>query len=231
VTDAERKLRNNLGHSWYNRIGDFMRSDEVKSVARAVNARRNADGVNVLPNREQMFRAFRLTAFEDTKVVILGAEPFSNEHFVDGLAYSCPDIFDAPEVCRTINTAIIRDIHKGKSESAFIDTNLQRWAEQGVLLLNMCLTTEEGSEFAHQKLGWEVVAKECVRQLAEDDEPRVFMAWGMAAKNMILSAMPEENNHIVLESVHANDLEFLMTNCFSKANEWLESTQFTTIKW
>lgn len=231
LTDSEKRRRNNLGYSWFRKLGSFMVSDEMKKVAKAVNARRKADKVNVLPEREDMFRAFRLTPFEDVKVVILGPEPFNNPHFVDGLAYSCPDIFERPEVCGNIHKAVIADLHSGTKETEFMDSNLQRWAEQGVLLLNECLTVEEGTEFSHAKLGWGALTHEVLKLLLEDEEPKVFMAWGINAQTIIKSLEPEESNHAILSAPNPAEDSFLATNCFTTANTFLLENQLCEINW
>jgi len=236
LTDSERKLRNTLGYSWSQKLGEVMSREGVKSVARSVNARRKANKVKVLPSRKDTFRALKLTSFEDTKVVIIGPEPFDNEHFADGLAFSSVDIFDAPEVAKNVQRAVIANVYKGKpQDEAFIDTNLQRWSEQGVLLLNVCLTTEEGAEFAHQKLGWEEFTSEVLKCLIEDEEPRVFMTWGMTAKNLLQIAInkieAKEFPHLFLESPSPLEGEFLATTDFTDANEFLLKNQGVEIEW
>lgn len=240
---GEKRLRNNLGYSWFNRIGKFILSDSMKAVAKRVNARRNTPDVTVYPSKEATFRAFRLTGFEDTKVVILGQDPYFEIDVADGLAFSSQDPFSAPPVLMNI-LAEVRDDWHGGDEDMVMNLSLERWAEQGVLLLNTILSVEQGKGLSHEKLGWQELTSEVIRQLVKDDEPKVFILWGLAASATFYDAIrgaeaEDTGGHLVLTSAHPSvesyredgDGGFFGNKHFSKANEFLKEHQFTEIKW
>ena len=242
---GDKKLRNTLGFSWFNKVGQLLRTDEMKSVAKRVNARRKTPGINVYPTREDTFKAFRLCSFEDTKVVILGQDPYHTVDSADGLAFSTKDPFAKPDTTSNILTESIADWYGG-DDSILFDYDLTRWAMQGVLLINSILTVEEGKALSHEKLGWQYFTQRVLAELMMDDEPKVFMVWGLAAQTTLFEACKlmggEEDQptpHLVLKAAHPSAEThradagggFFGCEHFSKANAFLKENQFTEIKW
>lgn len=238
--DGSKKLRNLLGYSWFTRVGQYLSMSEMKATAKRVNLRRKTSDVNVYPAKEDTFRAFRMTSFEDTKVVILGQDPYHTIDVADGLAFSSKDPFAFPPSLENIFKEITKDIYEG-DEDHIHERSLDRWANQGVLLLNTILSVEEGKALSHEKFGWQFFTTEALARLIADDEPRVFILWGLAAKATYQTALQQAGemgtDHLILEAAHPaaesykEDAGFFGCNHFSKANEYLKERQFTTIKW
>ena len=120
LQDVEKKRRNLLGYSWFKKVGDLLSTDEMKATAKRVNGRRKAEGVNVYPDKQDQFRAFRLTAFEDVKVVILGQDPYHTVGVADGLAFSSKDPFALPPSLENILKEVTSDIYDGDEDILFI---------------------------------------------------------------------------------------------------------------
>lgn len=241
MTDAEKRIRNVLGSSWNAKLGDMLATPSMREVAKKVNARRKTPDINVYPSREDTFRALRLTSFEDTKVVIIGAEPFCEPDVADGLAFSSQDPFAMPPSLTAILAEVRDDIYDN-DDSLIFEKNLSRWTEQGVLLLNSVLSVEEGVPFSHEKLGWQEFTTQVISLLISRKEPCVFMLWGMGAKAIFDEAKEnavDSNNHLVLTAAHPEAEShrddgkggFFECKHFSQANTFLKENWLTEINW
>jgi uracil-DNA glycosylase len=243
LTDAEKKLRNTLGYSWFRQVGHLLVEPEMKEVAKYVNGRRKLFNVEVYPAKENVFKAFQLTQFEDIKVVILGQDPYHTKDIAHGLAFSSQDVFEIPPSLENIFKEVEASIYDGLQLAQ--DANLTRWANQGVFLLNTILTVEKGKALSHDKVGWQCFTTQVIRHLLEDDEPKVFMLWGLAAKASFNEALngsnKKEHNHLILEAAHpaaesynkdsTKNAGFFNCDHFALANIFLKEKQFTEIVW
>lgn len=183
----------------------------------------------IYPPKEDLFNALKATSYQDTKVVILGQDPYHGLGQAHGMAFSVnPGIAIPPS---------LRNIYKELQDSlgCSIPDNgyLMSWAKQGVLLLNTVLTVRAGQPQSHQNKGWEILTDEIIKLLNQKDETVIFLLWGSPAKKkMNLITNPK---HVVLTAVHPSPLSahrgFFGCNHFKQVNEILERQGRETIDW
>lgn len=197
----------------------------------AVDAR-VAAGAVVYP--AEVFRAFELTALAQTRVIILGQDPYHGPGQADGLAFSVPAGQRVPPSLRNIFRELQRDLGMPLPASG----SLASWAARGVLLLNTTLTVESRLPASHARLGWQALAHRVLRALAQGPQRRVFLLWGAHAQahaSLIgMAAVP----HLVLQCNHPSPLAALrppmpFTGCghFGLASRFLESTEAGAQNW
>ncbi|SHI35127.1 uracil-DNA glycosylase [Parasporobacterium paucivorans] len=183
----------------------------------------------VYPDAEDIFNAFNLTPLHKVKVVILGQDPYHNEGQAHGLCFSVkPDVEIPPSLAN-----IYKELHDDLG--CFIPDNghLDKWAEQGVLLLNTVLTVRAHQANSHKEIGWEQFTDAVIRILNEQDRPIAFLLWGRPAQNkgMILN----NKKHMVLKAPHPSPLSayrgFFGCRHFSSTNRFLEMNGLEPIDW
>ncbi len=183
----------------------------------------------VYPPGKEIFRAFDLIEFGQVKVVILGQDPYHGPQQANGLAFSVRDGITKPPSLINIFKEVRNEFDKPIPESG----NLERWAKQGVLLLNATLTVRAHQAGSHQKKGWEDFTDAVIRKLSEERQHLVFMLWGAYAQKK--GSIIEENKHLVLKSAHpspfAADRGFFGNNHFQQANEYLKAHGVGEIDW
>ena len=171
-------------------------------------------------------RALELTSPEDVRVVILGQDPYHGRGQAEGLAFSVASGVRLPPSLQNIFKEMQRDL--GTPFPAFPQPggSLVSWAEHGVLLLNTCLTVEEGQAASHAKRGWETLTDAIIRHVAEQGRPTVFMLWGAHAQSK-RAFIPGDKGHLVLMSNHPSPLSalrppvpFIGNGHFGKAREF-----------
>jgi uracil-DNA glycosylase len=186
------------------------------------------DNRTIYPDREDIFNAFNLSSYQDTKVVILGQDPYHQYHQAHGLAFSVPDGVKIPPSLNNINKEIQNDLGISMSKNG----NLTKWAQQGVLLLNTILTVEEGKPNSHKEIGWEIFTDRVIKKLSEKDDEIIFILWGNGAK---LKSKFISDRHYKLTAAHPSPLSayrgFFGCKHFSKANEILKSLNKKEIDW
>ena len=183
----------------------------------------------IFPNMYDIFNALHLTSYADTKVVILGQDPYHEPGQAHGLSFSVlPDVPPPPSL---IN--IFKELRNDLG--CFIPNNgcLKPWAEQGVLLLNAVLTVRAHEANSHRGHGWEMFTDRIIRLLNEHERPLAFILWGNPArrkKNMITNP-----RHLIIESAHPSPLSadrgFFGSRPFSRVNQFLESIGASPIDW
>ena len=189
---------------------------------------KKAQNITVYPAGSLMFNAFRLTPFERVKVVILGQDPYHGPGQAHGLCFSVPEGVKAPPSLKNIFKEIEADLGLRVGNH----TDLSKWAQQGVLLLNTILSVDEGRPGSHKSSGWEQFTDEVIKTVSEDREAVVFMLWGSYARSK--KQLIDQNKHLVLEAQHPSPLSvrgFLGCRHFSKANEWLQGKGLSAIDW
>jgi uracil-DNA glycosylase len=223
VIDAEL-----LAPGWRAPVEAFLTSEEGQRLASFLDERR-AGGATVYP--PQPLRALALTPFDAVSVVILGQDPYHGAGQAHGLAFSVPPGVRPPPSLRNIFMELQRDV--GCAPPA--NGSLERWACQGVLLLNAVLTVEDGCPGAHAGRGWEILTADLLRRLADDARPKVFMLWGALAQARRAGIGAP---HLVLEANHPSPLSarrppvpFLGCGHFSRANAFLEANGRAKIEW
>lgn len=181
----------------------------------------------IYPQKDKVFAALQMTALEDVKVVILGQDPYHGPKQAQGLSFSVPDNLPAPPSLQNILKELATDV----GERAHHD--LTPWAEQGVLLLNACLTVPAGQANGHAGVIWETFTDAVIRVVNQQQRPIVFVLWGSyARKKRSLVTNPQ---HLVLESAHPSPLSayrgFFGSRPFSRVNAFLTERGQMTIDW
>lgn len=213
--------------SWATRLEDTLSSDAMRALAQFIDAERQQGSVH--PPADRVLRALELTAFEDTRVVLLGQDPYHGPNQAQGLAFSVAEGVKLPPSLRNIYREIERDLGRPSNTRG----DLSAWARQGVLLLNATLTVGEGRAGSHSKRGWELLTDRIVSLLDAEREGLVFLLWGSHAQAK--AAFVDRQRHLVLEAPHPSPLSahrgFLGCGHFSKTNEWLVRRGLPPIDW
>lgn len=183
----------------------------------------------IYPPMNDIFNAFRLTGFADTKVIIVGQDPYHEEGQAMGLSFSVHEGTEEPPSLRNIHQEIINE---GVEQGPW-SCDLTRWAEQGVLLLNSTLTVIAHRAASHAGKGWETFTDNAIRALGSDTRPKVFMLWGSYARSK--KALISCPAHLILESAHPSPLSasrgFFGNNHFIKCNDFLRKTGQDPVIW
>ncbi|WP_405606170.1 uracil-DNA glycosylase [Polaribacter sp. Asnod1-A03] len=182
------------------------------------------------PKEKDIFAAFDFCSFDDLKVVIIGQDPYHGENQANGLCFSVKDDIKHPPSLVNIFKEISTDLGREYPQSG----NLEKWAKQGVLLLNATLTVRAHEAGSHQKRGWETFTDAVIKQISKEDKDIVFLLWGSFAKKK--TKLIDKKKHSILESGHPSPLSanrgyWFGNKHFSKTNEILKSIGKTTIKW
>ena len=183
----------------------------------------------VFPAGRNIFRAFDKCPFDKVKVVIIGQDPYHGDGQANGLCFSVNEGVPFPPSLKNIFKEVYDDVGAPIPTSGELD----RWAEQGVLLLNSVLTVKAHNAASHAGHGWEIFTDAVVRAIAERKEGVVYMLWGSYAQRKGAIANPQRN--LILHSVHPSPLSsyrgFFGCKHFSKANDYLMSIGQEPIKW
>lgn len=185
---------------------------------------------DAFPPSKDRYRALELLNPDDVNVVILGQDPYHGEGEAHGLAFSVPNGIKMPPSLRNIFRELSEDINVPLLEN----TDLTRWAIQGVLLLNTALTVAPGKPGSHAKYGWKYVTDSIISALANSDKSRVFVLWGKHAQSK-KALISTNKGHLVLESAHPSPLSvyrgFIGSRPFSRINAWLKKQEKSEIDW
>lgn len=200
---------------------------------------RLAQGAIIYPARP--LRALDTLQPNAVKVVILGQDPYHGPGQAQGLAFSVPDGFKRPPSLRNILQEIEREYPTDPSKlvlaSNLLKNDLSPWVQQGVLLLNTCLTVEDGQPASHARAGWETVTDALISAVACDASPKVFMLWGAhaQAKRALIAG---QGDHLILMANHPSPLSarrpptpFVGCDHFRLANDWLAQHNLQVIDW
>lgn len=183
----------------------------------------------VYPAGRDIFRAFDKCEFDNLKVVIIGQDPYHGPGQANGLCFSVNDGIAFPPSLQNI----FKEVHSDIGTPIPISGNLDRWAEQGVLLLNAVLTVRAHNAASHAGRGWEQFTDAVVRAIAERKQGVVYMLWGSYAQKKGAIANPSSN--LILKAVHPSPLSayrgFFGCKHFSMANDYLESVGKEKIVW
>jgi len=183
----------------------------------------------VFPPPKEIFHAFDKCPFDDVKVVIIGQDPYHGPGQANGLCFSVAEGTKFPPSLLNIFKEIKTDLDKDIPKSGSLD----RWAEQGVLLLNATLTVKAHQAGSHQGKGWEKFTDAVIKLVSEEKENIVFLLWGAYARRK--GEVIDRSKHYILESPHPSPLSasrgFFGNKHFSKTNEFLESNEIKPIDW
>lgn len=216
-----------IGNKWDVQLRLEYASPYFKSLQAFI--REEYESKVILPEAENIFKAFKYTDFEDVKCVILGQDPYTSIGTACGLSFSVNRNSRIPQSLNNIFKELERDLDIPYPPHG----NLTSWAEEGVLLLNSILTVEAGKTNSHKDIGWQTFTDSAIRILSEKREGIVFLLWGKFAQSKF--HLIDKSKHLVLEtshpSPHSAHLGFNGCSHFSKVNAYLKSIGKTPISW
>lgn len=213
--------------SWKKELSAEFEKPYFKKLTNCV--REAYQSCTIYPAAKNIFRAFDLSTFTNTKVVILGQDPYHGPGQADGLAFSVPTGMVFPPSLRNIFAELQTDVGIKTPTSGSLDG----WASQGVLLLNATLTVESYKAGSHQKQGWEIFTDAVIKAIALRKQHVVFILWGSYAQQKESLINPQK--HLILKSAHPSPLAahrgFFANRHFSSTNKYLSNTGQTPINW
>ena len=216
-----------IEQSWKTRLQNEFEKEYFINLTNFVKKEFNL--YTVYPPGRLIFNAFDKCPFENVRVVILGQDPYHGQGQAHGLCFSVQDGVAFPPSLINIYKEIQNDLGTSLPDSG----NLERWAEQGVLLLNATLTVRAGQAGSHQNKGWEQFTDEIVRLVAKEKNNIVFILWGSYAQRK--GETIDRTKHFVLESPHPSPLSasrgFFGNKHFSKANAYLMEHGMEPLEW
>ena len=222
-------MESHLNSSWQTILASEIQKPYFKDLMSAV---ANEYSVNsCFPPKELLFSAFDYCSFDDLKVVIIGQDPYHGEGEANGLCFSVNENIKIPPSLRNIFRELNSDL-----DSLFLPTsgNLERWAKQGVLLLNATLTVQKDKPNSHKHLNWGNFSDAVIQEISDKKSNVVFLLWGNFAHKKGLKI--DRTKHLVLESGHpspmsANQGKWFGNKHFSKTNDYLKSKGIQEIIW
>jgi uracil-DNA glycosylase len=217
-----------IEQSWKEQLSEEFEKEYFSKIVTFLKSEKEA-GKMIYPPGKQIFSAFEYTPYTNVKVVIIGQDPYHNPGQAHGLSFSVPDGFPAPPSLMNIFKEIQSDLEINLSGKS----NLQKWAEQGVLLLNASLTVEANKPMSHSQVGWHLFTDAVIKNISNTKEHVVFLLWGKFAQNK--EQLIDGNKHKILKSAHPSPLSayngFFGCGHFSKTNQWLQEKGATPIDW
>ena len=227
---AEHTITSNFSieASWQQRLGDCLGTASMIALGEFLH-RERGDGKRIYPPENKIFTAFTLTPFAKVKVVILGQDPYHGPGQAHGLSFSVEPDVTVPRSLKNIFTEMQSDLNIAPPSHG----NLAGWAKQGVLLLNDCLSVEDGQPGSHQMKGWEAFTDAVMAALNSEREHLVFILWGRKAQRK--GRLIDPAKHLVITSPHPSPLSahhgFFGSKPFSQTNEYLRRHDITPIEW
>ena len=208
-------LKDEFGQDYFKTLREFVKSEYQHAI--------------VHPPPKNIFRAFELTPFDKVEVVILGQDPYHGPKQANGLCFAVSEGVPLPPSLQNIFKELATDVGEVKNKTG----DLERWAKQGVLLLNATLTVRARAAGSHQGKGWEEFTDAVIRKLSEDRENLVFILGGNYAKSK--GAHIDRSKHLVVESAHPSPFSasngFFGSKPFSKTNDYLAEHNKKPIDW
>ncbi len=217
-----------LEESWKHVIGEEFQKPYMGNLRNFL-LERKQQGATVYPTGDNIFNALNSTPFNQVKVVIIGQDPYHGPNQAHGLCFSVRGGIKPPP--SLVN--IYKELHDDVGINIPNHGNLQKWADQGVLLLNSVLTVERGTPASHQGKGWEAFTDAVIHKINEEKEHVVFMLWGSYAQKK--ASFVDRSKHLVLTAPHPSPFSvhrgFFGCRHFSKANEYLKAHGQQPIDW
>lgn len=215
-------------NDWDNKLEDITKTKEFYNIM--VLAKREYDSKTVFPPREHIFEALKLTSYDNTKVVIVGQDPYHGVGEAHGLSFSVKSGIKVPPSLQNIYKEIYDDLGIIEPKDC---GDLTKWAKRGVLLLNAVLTVEKDKPASHRNIGWEFFTDNIIKKLNEKGTPVVFILWGAFARGKkIYITNPI---HRVIESPHPSPFSarngFFGSKPFSQTNDFLKRNGLEPIDW
>lgn len=216
-----------MEESWKQLLGEEFSKEYFIDLVRFIKDEYQTQ--KVYPPGSMIFSAFDYCAFNDVKVVIVGQDPYHGPNQANGLCFSVSDGIKQPPSLQNIFKEIKNDLELEIPVSG----NLERWAKQGVLLLNATLTVRARQPGSHQNKGWEEFTDAVLRNVSENKRGIVFLLWGAYAQKK--GAIIDQAKHFVLKAPHPSPFSahsgFFGSKHFSKTNQYLHNRGLEAIKW
>lgn len=216
-----------IGNSWDDLLKKKFQKDYYLKLSNFIDL--EYINKNIYPPKDQLFSIFKLLQVEDIKIIIIGQDPYHQPGQAHGMAFSVMPGVKKPPSLVNIFKEIKEDIGCEISASGF----LLGWANQGVFLMNTCLSVENSKPNSHKGKGWEIFTDEVIKLIDADDRPKVFFLWGNDARKK--RTLIQNENHLVLETVHPSPLSayngFFGCKHFSKSNAFLKANMRDEIDW
>jgi len=221
-------MKVSIHESWKKHLNEEFEKPYFKDLA--VFVRSEYEQYTCFPKGSDIFAAFDYCHFNDLKVVIIGQDPYHGTGQANGLCFSVKDGVAIPPSLINIFKEIEQDLDKPFPNTG----NLERWAKQGVLLLNSTLTVRAHEAGSHQKKGWEEFTNEVISKISEEKENVVFLLWGGSAKKKV--KLIDEKKHHVLTSGHPSPLSanrgyWFGNKHFSNTNKYLKAKHLEPVVW
>jgi len=221
------KIEPKIHESWKEILYDEFQKDYFVNLKQFLVEEKKK--YTIYPPGNLIFNAFDKTPFNEVKVVIIGQDPYHGAEQAHGLCFSVPQGIKIPPS--------LRNIYKELSSELGCEIpnhgNLEKWAEQGVLLINATLTVRDSQAASHQKKGWETFTDSVIRTIANKKENVVFILWGNYAQSK--QVFIDENKHCIIKSVHPSPLSasrgFFGSKPFSQTNNYLNASGIEPIDW
>ena len=216
-----------IGNDWDLYLEEEYNKDYFKKLIEFID--KEYSEKTIYPKKCEIFNGFRHTSYKDTKVVILGQDPYHGVNQAEGLSFSVKNCVRKPPSLQNIFKEMESDLGIPFPTS----NSLIPWAEEGVLLLNTVLTVQESHPASHKDIGWEQFTDEVIKKLNEKETPVVFILWGNFARSK--KKLITNPNHYVIESAHPSPFSayngFFGSRPFSKTNAFLKSKGLKEIDW
>lgn len=209
-------------------IAEEVKKDYFKSIELFLKKERE-NGIEIYPEEKNIFKAFELTSLEETKVVIIGQDPYHGQGEAMGLSFSVPEGIKVPPSLKNIYKEL--NIEYGEQER--LNGDLTHWAKQGVLLINSVLTVEKDKPASHKKIGWQIFTDTIIKKISEEKENVVFLLFGQYAEGK--KELIDENKHFIIITPHPSPFSarkgFFGSDCFKNTNKYLSSKNKKEINW
>ena len=221
------KLAETLNNDWKMVLNSTMSEAYFQDLALFLD--NDVNSYAIFPPIDQIFAAFQRCSFEQTKVVIIGQDPYHGEGQAQGLSFSVPANFPLPPSLKNIYKELYVDLKVIRYSG-----DLSSWADQGVLLLNSVLTVRAAEPGSHAKRGWELFTEEVIIELSKQKESVVFVLWGAYAQK--LAKHIDAQKHFIIQAAHPSPLSanrggFFGTKPFSQINQYLLASGQEGIDW
>ncbi len=212
--------------SWYDLLKDEFQKDYFKKLQEFLKVEYSK--YEIYPPEDKIFNALNHVPYDKIKVVIIGQDPYHEPGQAQGMSFSVPENIEIPP--SLVN--MMKEIESDLGIKCYNNGNLERWANQGVLLLNTVLTVRRGQANSHKDKGWEILTRKIIELIGKREKPIVFLLWGSYAQSYENLIGPQ---HLVLKAPHPSPLSayrgFFGCKHFSKCNEFLKQNNEEPIDW
>lgn len=216
-----------IGNDWDEKLSIIWNSQGFQRFYQKI--MHEYDTKTIFPPKNYIFNALKLTSYENTKVVIVGQDPYHGEGEAHGLSFSVQQGVKIPPSLQNIYKELYSDLNINPKENG----DLTNWAKQGVLLLNAVLTVEKDKAASHRNMGWELLTDYIIKTLNMKDTPVVFILWGNFAKEK--AKFITNPHHYIITSPHPSPFSaysgFFGSKPFSKTNDFLLKNGLVPIDW